>query len=88
MNPRRFYIARSFNNNDIKEFAGVVKALPILWCRGGEYRVIPKEVVQNTINVMNMYTEFNGKRTHPTPVILWSQGIPISNLAGRALVGE
>jgi hypothetical protein len=86
MNPKRFYIARS--NDSIKEFAGVVKALPILWCRDGEYKVIPKEVVQNTINVMNMYTEFDGKRTNPVPVIMWSQGIPISNLAGRALVGE
>ena len=61
---------------------------PILWCRNGEYRIIPVEVVENAINVMSMYVASDGKRTNPTPVILWSQGIPISNLAGRALVGE
>ncbi len=88
MNPRRFYIARTLHNDDIKEFAGVTKALPILWCREGEYRVVPKEVVQNTINTISMYAASDGKRTNPAPVITWSQGIPISNQAGRALVGE
>lgn len=61
---------------------------PILWCRNGEYRIIPIEVVENAINIMSMYVASDGKRTQPTPVILWSQGIPISNQAGRALVGE
>lgn len=86
MNPRRFYLAR--DNDSIKDFAGIAKALPILWCRDGEYRVVPKEVVQNAINIMNMYVAFSDKRTCPEVVILWNQGIPISNLAGRALVGE
>jgi len=61
---------------------------PILWCRNGEYRVIPIEIIENAVNVMSMYVVFDGKRTNPTPMILWSQGIPISNLAGRALIGE
>lgn len=86
MIPKRFYVARS--NDSIKEFAGVVKALPILWCRDGEYRVVPKEVVQNTISMVNMYAAMGGKRTPPELQITWSQGIPISNLAGRALIGE
>lgn len=88
MNPRRFYIARTLHNDNIKEFAGITKALPILWCREGKYRVVPKEVVQNTINIMNMYAVSGEKRTQPTPIIMWSQGIEINNLAGRTLLGE
>ena len=88
MNPRQFYVARTLHNNDIKEFAGIVKAQPILWCREGEYRVVPKEVVQNAIDVINMFAVSGDKCTQPVPVIMWPQGIPISNLAGRALIGE
>lgn len=86
MNPKRFYLAR--DKDSIREFAGVTKALPIVWCRDGEYRIVPKEVVQNAINIMNMYAAFSDKHTYPEVVILWNQGIPISNLAGRALIGE
>ena len=64
------------------------KTDPMLWCRNGEYRIIPVEVVENAINIMSMFTISGDKRIHPTPMILWSQGIPISNLAGRALLGE
>jgi len=61
---------------------------PILWCRDGEYCIIPEEIIKNAINVMSMYTASDGKRTQPVPIIIWSQGIPISNQAGRALMGE
>ena len=59
---------------------------PILWCRDGEYCVIPTAIIKNAV-------EFNKsfhaeKRTSPELYFYWSQGIPISNLAGRALVGE
>lgn len=64
------------------------KTDPILWCRNGEYRIVPREVIENAINILSMYAASGDKRTQPTPVIMWSQGIPISNLAGRALVGE
>lgn len=62
--------------------------MPLLWCRNGEYCIIPVAVVKNAIDVMSMYTISGGKRIQPTPVILWPQGVPISNLAGRALIGE
>lgn len=76
--------------NDIISIDKVMggKIDPILWCRNGEYRIIPREVVGNTIDILNMYVASDGKRTQPTPVIQWSQGIPISNQAGRVLVGE
>ena len=67
---------------------GTVKADPILWCRNGEYRVIPRGVVENAVDTLSMYVASSGKRTQPIPVIVWNQGIPISNLAGRALIGE
>jgi len=60
---------------------------PILWCRDGEFRLIQKEVVLNLIDLAESYIQFN-KNTNPQLQIMWSQGIPISNLAGRALIGE
>lgn len=61
---------------------------PILWCRSGEYCIIPVAVVKNAISVINSFNYLSDKTMHPEIRIRWSQGIPISNLAGRALVGE
>jgi len=62
--------------------------LPVLWCRHGLFCVIPKEVILNLATNNKMYRQSDGKRTPPESYIIWSQGIPISNLAGRALLGE
>lgn len=62
--------------------------IPLLWCRDGEYCVIPKEVVQNAISVVNSFSYMSDETMHPEVHIQWSQGIPINNQAGRALVGE
>ncbi len=62
---------------------------PILWCRQGEFRLIPKAVIENIIASAEIYAKLDsGKTTNPQLQIMWSQGIPISNLAGRALLGE
>ena len=74
--------------NDIISVDEVPGVDPILWCRDGLYRIVPREIIRNAVDTISMYTISGGKRTPPTPVILWSQGIPISNQAGRALVGE
>ena len=62
--------------------------IPILWCRDGLFCVIPKEVVLNAINSAKSFQQTDLKRTPPIIIIHWSQGIPISNLAGRTLIGE
>jgi len=62
--------------------------VPMLWCREGEFRLIPKEVMLNLYALAEAYNEIQGKTINPRPQIAWSQGIPISNLAGRALMGE
>ena len=64
------------------------EALPLLWCRDGEFRLIPKEVVMNAVNLSHMFKQIEMQRILPMLVLRWSQGIPISNLAGRALIGE
>lgn len=64
------------------------KADPILWCRDGMFCLIPKEVIQNAIDRYEMSRQADLKVTSPTLSFVWNQGIPISNLAGRALVGE
>ena len=61
---------------------------PMLWCLEGEFRLIPKAVIENLIASAEIYAKMSNKTTNPQLQIMWSQGIPISNLAGRALVGE
>lgn len=63
-------------------------AMPILWCRDGLFCVIPKEVTLNAIESVKSFQQTDMKYTPPIITIQWSQGIPISNLAGRALAGE
>lgn len=64
------------------------EALPLLWCRDGEFRLIPKEIIMNAIDLSHMLKQIEMQRIPPMLFLGWSQGIPISNLAGRALVGE
>lgn len=59
---------------------------PILWCRDGEFCIIPEGVIDNAIEFRKSFHA--KKRLPPELYFYWSQGIPISNLAGRALVGE
>ena len=76
-------------DNTIKVNAMRLKPLPIVWNRNGEFCVIPMAVVQNAVDLLNVYENLSsGKTINPTVSVIWSQGIPISNLAGRALVGE
>ena len=67
----------------------ISEASPIIWNRDGKYCVITQAVVQNAMDSVMIWEKFySNKVTIPNVVIMWSQGIPISNLAGRALVGE
>lgn len=70
----------------ISDFSDTV--VPIVWGRNGEFRVVPVVVIKNTNDTLLMQKQVTGKTTQPEAVIHWCQGIPISNLAGRALVGE
>ena len=64
------------------------KTVPILWCRDGMFCLIPKEIIQNAIDVSGSLRDINLKRTPPKLYFFWNQGIPVSNQAGRALLGE
>jgi len=84
----KFYIVNELNDK-IKIW--FITALPIIWNRDGQFCIIPKEVVQNAMDLHEMHQHADLadlKVTVPIISIMWSQGIPISNLAGRALVGE
>ena len=63
-------------------------AVSMLWCRDGLFCVIPKEVIKNAMDLAKSYRQTDLKRTPPVITIHWDQGIPISNQAGRALIGE
>jgi len=73
----------------IKVNSMLLKPLPIVWNRNGEFCIIPMAVVQNAVDLLNVYENLSsGKTVNPIVSVMWSQGIPISNLAGRALIGE
>ena len=87
MKKNRLYVINETNDTfEIHENHRIIS--PILWNRNGEFRVIPTPVLQNIVDLLIMYRATKGNRTYPKVAIMWSQGIPISNLAGRALVGE
>ena len=81
----KFYIVNEHNDNIKVAF---LTSLPIIWNRNGEFCVIPKAVVQNAIDVNKMYGQSTNKVTVPIINLWWCSGIRISNLAGRALIGE
>jgi len=81
----KFYI---INEHGDKIKAWFITSLPIVWNRDGEFCVIPKAVVQNMIDNKAMHKKLSDKTIDPVIAIMWSQGIEISNLAGRALLGE
>ena len=82
----KFYITKV---NDYRvELSPVAKPQPILWCQAGQYCIISKAIVENAIDLYKSFKQTDLKRTPPQIFLMWSQGIPISNLAGRALVGE
>ncbi len=65
------------------------KIIPILWCQDGEYRVFPKEVLANAIDIIGLHRGHYSEKTTIQPAyVWWEQGIPVDNLVGRALSGE
>jgi len=81
----KFYIV---NERSDKINAAFLTPLPILWNRDGQFSIIRKAIVENAIDIKKMHDESNSKVTIPVINIMWSQGVPISNLAGRALLSE
>lgn len=91
MIPQQFYYMRGIwdNENRITIRSNIKKALPILWCRGGEYRLVPKEVVQNAMGSVKIFSKMMSKqKACPVICIYWDQGIPITNQVGRILTGK
>lgn len=87
MKKNRLYVINETSDTfEIHENFRIVA--PILWNQNGEFRVVPIPVLQNIVDLLIAYRAAKGKTTYPRVMIMWSQGIPISNQAGRALVGE
>ena len=88
MNTKSFYIVIDSNDSILIE-NDLDPILPILWNQNGEYRILTKQKIQNVINVNTDYSNmYSDKTANPIVGLWWCNGIPISNLAGRALVGE
>jgi len=90
MIPQQFYYMRSaYDREDrISIRSNVKKALPILWCRGGEYRLVHREIVQNAMDSVTIYSKMMSKaKVNPVVCIYWDQGMPVTNQVGRILTG-
>lgn len=90
MKPQgKFYIVFEMNQK-VKMNPFIDKeALPIIWNQDGNYRIIPMAVIKNAFDSLEIYKKLaSGKTVNPIVVIHWNQGIPMSNAAGRALLGE
>lgn len=91
MNTKHFGVIKEykpflfFDVHDINEH-GLIS--PILWCRKGEFRLIPNTVIKNLIDSAEIYAKLASKAINPQLQLMWGQGVPISNQAGRALIGE
>lgn len=65
-----------------------IKPEPILWCRQGIFCIIPKQIIENIIDNLEMYQKISSKTIHPIVRITWDQGIPVDPKVGYALMGE
>ena len=89
MISQQFYMMRGIRDNEdrITIRFHMKKAFPILWNRGGEYRLVPKEVVQNAIALVTELGNSPVKTLSPQVCIYWDQDIPVTNQVGRLLTG-
>lgn len=60
----------------------------ILWSREGLFCIIPEEIIQNALDIIDMYVKSNRKTTPPEIFFTWDQGIPVDPKVGHALLGE
>ena len=90
MISQQFYLMRGMRDSEdrITIRSNMKKALPILWNRGGEYRLVPKEVLLNAMMLVTEMDRTSAKTLSPQVCIYWDQGIPVTNQVGRLLTGE
>lgn len=64
------------------------RAHRILWFRKGLFCMIPKEIIQNALDLIDAYVKSSRKTKSPIITITWDQGIPVDPKVGYALMGE
>lgn len=88
MNINEFYTVTD-NRDHIVLVGNTDPVLPILWNKDGEYCIIPKQKIQNVIDINANFSDmYSDKTIKPIVGLWWCDGIPISNAAGRALLSE
>lgn len=60
----------------------------VLWFREGLFCIIPKEIIQNALDLIDIYVRSGRKSTPPKIFFTWDQGIPVDPKVGYALMGE
>lgn len=60
----------------------------ILWFREGLFCIIPREIIQNALDIIDIYVKSERKTTSPEVFFTWDQGIPVDPKVGYALLGE
>lgn len=62
------------------------KADQILWFREGLFCVIPQEIIQNALDLIEIYVKSGRKTIPPKISFTWDQGIPVNPRVGYALM--
>ena len=79
----------SLTADEIVEMIGD-KTIPILWVSdGGQYCLIPKEVIQNLLDLREGLQQAQASE-YKAPTLQWvrEQGIKVDDKIGRILTGE
>lgn len=64
------------------------KLYVFLWFREGLFCIIPEEIINNALNLIDIYVKSGRKTTPPEIFFIWDQGIPVDPKVGYALLGE
>lgn len=64
------------------------KLYTFLWFKDGIFCILPDEIIQNAIEVLDSWAKGDLKTMPPQLYITWDQGIPVDPKVGYALLGE
>ena len=64
------------------------KLYTFLWFRDGIFCIIPEEIIQNAVDILNIWARSDLKTTPPKIFFTWDQGISVDSKVGYALLGE
>ena len=75
-------------NDHLEATLRFYKFYTFLWFRDGLFCVLPYEIIQNAIEILDTWAKSDLKTMPPQLYFTWDQGIPVDPKVGYALLGE